>query len=254
MNLLCPQCQQTIAIADQYAGQLMKCPLCSGTFTAPALAPSVPPTASPSAAPIAEKPKIIVPESSVRTNSTSESVDGYRRTSTIWISPKVVPWVGPLALLLVFVLTFFRWLLIYDEANKAVVACGAWGLAFSHPINALTLFYLISLLVAAPLGAATLVLPRLSIALPPVLQQIMPWRSAILLAVVTMGFVFLALQLTVGFDQESANTGSVPILVTRTVWLKTCTLLHIVALIGYGLECWLAVRKSKPLPRVDFRW
>ena len=45
MNLLCPNCQKMLTVPEQYAGQLMKCPLCSGTFTVPALpgAPSVEP-------------------------------------------------------------------------------------------------------------------------------------------------------------------------------------------------------------------
>ena len=36
MNLLCPNCQKMLQVPEQYAGQLMKCPLCSGTFTVPA--------------------------------------------------------------------------------------------------------------------------------------------------------------------------------------------------------------------------
>ncbi len=45
MNLLCPNCQKMLTVPEQYAGQLMKCPLCSGTFSVPALpgAPSVEP-------------------------------------------------------------------------------------------------------------------------------------------------------------------------------------------------------------------
>src|ERR1700756_5726080 len=37
MNLLCPNCGKMLTVPDQYAGQMMKCPLCSGTFTVPAL-------------------------------------------------------------------------------------------------------------------------------------------------------------------------------------------------------------------------
>ena len=40
MNLLCPNCGKMLTVPEQYAGQLMKCPLCSGTFTVPALPPS----------------------------------------------------------------------------------------------------------------------------------------------------------------------------------------------------------------------
>jgi len=34
MNLLCPNCQKMLTVPEQYAGQLMKCPLCAGTFNA----------------------------------------------------------------------------------------------------------------------------------------------------------------------------------------------------------------------------
>ena len=37
MNLLCPNCQKMLTVPEQYAGQLMKCPLCSTNFTVPAL-------------------------------------------------------------------------------------------------------------------------------------------------------------------------------------------------------------------------
>jgi hypothetical protein len=37
MNLLCPNCQKMLTVPEEYAGQLMKCPMCNGTFTVPAL-------------------------------------------------------------------------------------------------------------------------------------------------------------------------------------------------------------------------
>jgi hypothetical protein len=37
MNLLCPSCQNQLAVPEHYAGQLMKCPLCGNSFTAPAM-------------------------------------------------------------------------------------------------------------------------------------------------------------------------------------------------------------------------
>jgi hypothetical protein len=57
MNLLCPNCQKPLTVPEQYAGQPMRCPLCSGTFTVPALptpaalppAPVPPPSVAPAA-------------------------------------------------------------------------------------------------------------------------------------------------------------------------------------------------------------
>ena len=51
MNLLCPNCQKPLTVPEQYAGQPMRCPLCSGTFTVPALPASVA-----SAAPVVASP------------------------------------------------------------------------------------------------------------------------------------------------------------------------------------------------------
>lgn len=71
MELLCPNCQRKLTIPDQYGGQLMKCPLCTNTFTAPALAaPQVaapvvatppPPPAPLPAAPPAPPPMVAPP-------------------------------------------------------------------------------------------------------------------------------------------------------------------------------------------------
>ena len=49
MNLLCPNCQKPLTVPEQYAGQPMRCPLCSGTFTVPALPTPAAPVAPPSA-------------------------------------------------------------------------------------------------------------------------------------------------------------------------------------------------------------
>jgi hypothetical protein len=80
MNLLCPNCQKMLNVPEQYAGQLMKCPLCSGTFTVPALpdtgvstaepvapaarpaAPAPPPMPAPAPAPTPAAPAHAEPE------------------------------------------------------------------------------------------------------------------------------------------------------------------------------------------------
>jgi hypothetical protein len=37
MELVCPNCKKKLTIPEQYAGQLMRCPLCQGTFNVPAI-------------------------------------------------------------------------------------------------------------------------------------------------------------------------------------------------------------------------
>src|SRR5437899_7621947 len=54
MNLLCPNCENSLYVPQQNAGQLMKCPFCSKYFSVPALPEPVTPgagSASPSRAP-----------------------------------------------------------------------------------------------------------------------------------------------------------------------------------------------------------
>jgi hypothetical protein len=259
MNLLCPQCHKTIAIADQYAGQIMKCPLCSGTFTAPVMAPAAAPSASAGFATVAEAPTFTggdrnTSHAAHAGASTRLADEGYSRTATIWISPRAVPWIGPVALLLVFVFSFFPWIWVFDKTTLQSGAFRAWGLAFSQPVNSLSLLYILVIAVAVPLGLVTLILPRLSIPLPDMLQQILPYRSAILLALVTMSLVFLVLQLLFGFNQETAYPDALPIYSARTNWLRTSVLFHFLALAGYALECWLAFRKTLPWPRIEFHW
>lgn len=59
MEIQCPSCQKKLAIGDQFAGQLIKCPACNGVFMAPSLSPmvSAPPIATPApSAPLASPP------------------------------------------------------------------------------------------------------------------------------------------------------------------------------------------------------
>jgi hypothetical protein len=177
--------------------------------------------------------------------------ESYRRTATIWISPRVIPWIGPVLLSTILVLTFFSWLKIYEAPD--IISRNAWSLGFAHPINALSLFYLLFLLAAVMFGISALILPRTSFRVPNALRQILPWSSGVLLAIVTMAFVFLILQLITKFKQEAAEK-AFPINTMQTFWLKTCILLHAFAVISYALEFWLAIRKTKPLPRIDIRW
>src|SRR6516162_9166111 len=41
MELLCPNCQKKLTVPEQYAGQIMRCPLCQGTFNVPAIPSTV---------------------------------------------------------------------------------------------------------------------------------------------------------------------------------------------------------------------
>jgi hypothetical protein len=258
MNLLCPHCQKAISVSEEFAGKLMQCPLCTQRFTAPSL-----PVAAVHATPASERAPVPPPpppdlpraESSAGDESTRP---GYRRSATITLNPAVVPWIGFGGLILALILTFFPWLVVYtpptETAAEAIAGHNPWGLAFGKWSNALSVLYLLFLVVGVLVAVATMVLPLLPIELPAGLKEILPWRSSILLGIVTMAFAFLILQLLTSFDAEKLRQTSLPSFTFRTNWLRGALLLHLIAVVGYGLEFWLALRKNKPLPRMDLSW
>jgi len=292
MNILCPNCQKMLSIADQYAGQLMKCPLCTDNFTAPLLsaqmgvgagaakfasasssgettasgppatgtedifkfagapAPNaaVPPVANDTGAGKAASSDAASPPSPEIVAGPALPV-GYLHTRTIWISPRVVPWIAPAALLLVFILSLFTWVRFYD--GKGVPqAPSAWGLAFGENSNLFLSFYLLFFLASFAVATAAVVLPRLELDLPPTVQQFMPYRSGIVAGLVSLAFFFLVLQVVTGLNQESLSNG----LLVRTNWFRFAATFHLVAMVTATLDFWLFLRKSRPLPRIDISW
>jgi hypothetical protein len=289
MNLLCPQCQKMLAIADQYAGQLMKCPLCGNTFTAPLLPDQVgigapaksataaasastspgtthlgtsssgseeifqfasPPSANPPLPPFTnETPKATSSPSAKPPISEIAGPSlpaGYFHTRTIWISPRGVPWIAPGALLVVLILSFCSWVKYFD--SKGVIQeRNAWGLAFGEA-NWLLIIYILLLLTSFLVATAAVVLPRSQINLPPLLEQIMPYRAGVVAGVVLLAFFFLFLQVVTGFKQEGPAYA-------HTNWLRLAVTVHFFGgVVGAALDFWLFLRKSRPLPRIDISW
>ena len=301
MNVLCPSCQKMLTVPDQYAGQTMKCPLCSHAFAAPALPSSSPPPAATNPSPagptphpglpplepptapavtqppaskegtysFASPPSPTPPYPPLRGDEFARSKPGreaapaepslpppappggYVHTRTIWISPRVVPWIAPAALALTFLLLFFEWV---KKVGPEEDAQSGWGAALGRHYTALGFFFLLFFLAALLLSLACVIVPRLNIALPNWARSLWPWRSAIVAGVALLAFFFLLLQLLAWFDLEQANAKEGYYLVHRTLWLELAVLSLIVGVIGAALEFWLVLRKSRPLPRIDISW
>jgi hypothetical protein len=376
MNLLCPNCQKMLTVPEQYAGQLMKCPLCSGNFTVPALpggphvdpapafapAPAAPPPPSapslpdayavkfePELAPAPPKPPVETPAFSTappeqafsfatppaappKAPATSSSSGpstppapppppgDYTRKVAICFSDKVLQWVPPGAILLIFFLTWFPWVGVYP-GGVAAVTQNAWQAAVggysdyidmksTYPVlteddvkklnesrvdksgtkdvitkpgwNFLTLFYLFPFLMGSlvvTLGVAAL--PFLQIKLPPQVQQLLPWRWAIVTGLNGILLLFLGLQLPLSFNLESkekdwvdnqpevkkepknneekckieAFQGDRERWLLRTFWFRLVVLLHILATASAALVYWIEKRgPSRPLPRLELMW
>jgi hypothetical protein len=165
MDFICPNCAKMISVPDQFAGQMMKCPLCQQTFQSPSLpssapvaaeplnpvpepqeeevykfSPEPPPPAPPSYAPppapssprvepARPQAKASAPPPPPPPSSPSLSTAGYARKFSIQLNPQVLMWVPAVALFLIFMLTFFNWVGMYPGGVSAVTQ-SAWQAAF----------------------------------------------------------------------------------------------------------------------------
>lgn len=356
MNLLCPSCQKTLQVAEENAGQQMKCPHCSTMFTAPSLAVSpAPPPSSPltvtppafapyesveatpppvlqpdheiysfvpsEAAPVDRKPEAapppVRPRPEVPPRAASEPPvsprptatapapppAGYLRTATISLSPRVVPWITPAALGIVFFLMFFTWVGWYP-ADIPVFTQNGWQVAFgsygfekvfwskvmednnpeSPDRSWLGIFFVLTFLPALLLAVGVIAVPRLNVHVPPVVERLWPWRTAIVGGASLLTLFFLVLLLLGGFPlekklQESAkqlygkhradaktDEGNQVVDLKegmhigqfqprRTVWLDLVLIFLLMGVLGVVLDFWLERRgKARPMPRVDIHW
>jgi hypothetical protein len=272
MNLLCPNCQKMITVPDQNAGQMMKCPLCAGTFTAPSLPASMasspsgsPPLGSsmnpgnPGSNPGEGDIKSPAPETPPRWESAPGKAEpfasvtagslsrDYLHRYTIWISPRVVPWIGPVGLVLIFFLFFFPWRSLPAEVESVfkehdipiTPSQSGWGKIFSP--NVWLILYFLLYLVTLALAIATLLLNFKVIAAPPQLKPILPWRSAIVCVLALLGFLFLI------FGAVGENF--------TTFWFGLTAWIQFAVFIGLALEYCLEYRgPNRPLPKIDILW
>ena len=252
MNLLCPNCTKMLTVPEEFAGQLMKCPLCGGTFTVPGLPGAAPPPSPPPPPPEPEyysvrheapppspppPPLSLAPDFELSpplppTATTTKpaaapapplppSPEGYQHTAAVWLSPRVLPWIAPACLLLVFILQLFNWAGLYPGGVPAVTQ-NAWQAAFGFysedgdlkqpamqdkegkpGASVLTIFYLLLFFPVLAVTIASAIIPLLPIKIPPAVAQILPWRWGIVAAVNLILFFFLGLQVLLGFSLDS---------------------------------------------------
>jgi hypothetical protein len=284
MELLCPSCQQRLTLPDQYAGQLMKCPLCANNFTAPALQPvSAAPIAPPPVAPPPPAPAYTPPSGPLPPPSSPPILEGTapfpsppdtpapqpeselpaaplpplppgsatdeRGIYTIWISPRVVPWLAPVGITLVFLLTFLPWVyglgFTVSEREITLASHNAWGLSFGRDYNLFFTFFIILTILAMVVSIASLLITLKIIPMPPALALIEPWRPVIVGGLVLLSFLCFAVKY-VDFVFSAAP---------MTIWMRLAFCLHLVAVAGSFLEFWLAGRAAtRPMPRIEFHW
>jgi hypothetical protein len=215
-----------LTVPEQYAGQLMKCPLCAGTFTVPALpsAPAAPPPPVPDVhthqpePPALMEPVDVMPEPH---DGGAALPTGYRKTCTLTFNPKWLMWIPSAAVVLIFILQFFPWVGVYP-GGVHVESQGAWGAAFGKVtvdedagkdvpvkeddvgVSALTMVYiLLFVILALPVTIAAIVFRFAPHLVPSGLRPMLRWTWGIVAAVNVLVFFFLFLQLLVGFSIES---------------------------------------------------
>jgi hypothetical protein len=341
-----------LTVPEQYAGQLMKCPLCESTFTVPSLPgtaspfaaesaagpPPAPPPASepePDVYSIRHEPEPEPPPPAVSTAPAPEPGDitpdladttrpspvadlhepakpspepsaatrplppeGYREVATLWFSPRVIHWFAPVGVVLIFFLQFFPWVGLY-RADKSIGTQNAWQAAFNGGafdplalnlgpegkpakeegpgISGWTIWYvLLFLLLALPLTVFSLVLHFHHVKLPAEVARFVPWRWGLVAVVNFVVFLFLALQLAVGFSLEARprevaaqlsppKEGSQEMYLwaragileaaERTVWLRFAFVLHVLVILGAAYMYWVTRPGVKrPAPRLDLMW
>jgi hypothetical protein len=216
----------------------------------------------------------------------------------------VVPWIAPVCLVLVFFLLFFPWVGAYPAGHGVYTQNGwqAFAGGFStDPVGEKVLkkqsaidenisknwfrmgLYIVLTLAAIFLAALPLVMTRVTIKLPPSVEQIWPWRQALLGGITLLALLILFSLLWSGFSLEQAVAAPIDqqldaqrqgnmtgeehemlairrgaqlgeLNLRRTAWLRWTVLLNLLALAGVGLEFWLERRQGRLPPRAEFQW
>jgi len=323
MNILCPNCQKMLAVSEEFAGKLMKCPLCHGDFTVPSLPgsaslqtptgapepdiypiryePSPPPPVSPPTLHLSSLAQVPPAPSPPPPPPPSPVSRDYQGSLSMSLNPKVLPWIAPVCLLLVFFLQFFDWAGLYPGGEPAAVG-NAWRIAFGvyavdgdlksfvpfaederykPGVSILTIFYLLLFFPVLAVTVASVVIPMISVKWPPQVENLMPWRWGIVAAANLIVFLFLGLQLLLGFSLENryhdwvnetkreakgtpttqerkladVTRGELLERLRYTFWLRLVVLLHLSASISSALMVWMDRRGPyRPLPKWEWKW
>jgi hypothetical protein len=217
MNLLCPNCQKPLTVPDQYAGQLMRCPLCNGTFGVPSLAPppappppepeifrvaAEPPPKPPEPPPAPQAPPKRRPRAEEAAVPPPPPPTDYTHTVQLVLRPQALAWIAPAALLLIFVLLFFPWVAAYDLGKKEWYSQLGWGTGFGSEWSVLGAFYILLLFPTLAVALAAAVVPLLSLKMPPPVEKLWAWRAAFVAAVILLPTLLLLGELALGFGLE----------------------------------------------------
>lgn len=241
MDVICPNCQKKLSLQDQYAGQLVRCPLCQGMFQAPALpsympsplapqppgaatAPVPPPTPQPDMHTMVEELPVELPPGE------------YTKDCTCHLRADILLLVGPVCLALLFVLSFFTWI-----GFGNLISLNLWQGGFEF-----VMVYVFALILALPLSVVGMLMEKRIIPVPENIRALLVWRPVALTALVLIPWIVLTiLYLRITF-------GVAPMGVAMMLGYRLLG----VALLAFALEVWLVRRRAKnlPPPQCTMRW
>ncbi len=174
-----------------------------------------------------------------------EPPPGYIHTRSFVLSRRIVALVGPICLLVYFIALFFSWV---GMPGREETWQTGWGTAFGRNFSGLGIVQVIFFLLALLAAIACQALPRSRVELHPTVRQLLPWGSGIYGGLALFALIFLFLEIVLGFGIERE------VYLRRTPWVGVAFLLNLLAVVAAGLDFWLAVRRSRPAPRIEIQW
>lgn len=268
-----------------------------GTAAVPAIAPAPAPAIAPAPTP---------GTTPTPTRSSTDRItarDDVEPQLSVQLPREFFGYAVPVLLALALILSFFSWNGA-SPAGYSVYYQNAWGALFARfgyeptgesvlqlkgPLGESIksswwmLFYLPCVVIGLVLAVANLLIPQLNLKLPPTVQQVWPYRTAILGGVCVLALLALLAQSFLGFGLENAITGKIldkhaeilskveipsevqkarmayaaelaPYQVGRTWAFTLSVLCQILALVSLGLDTWMVQRGNKPRPRLELLW
>lgn len=247
MRVICPHCQKSVTLPDSVADQATPCPACSQMFTAPVLltAPETPPIEPPKAepakpetygvAPAPERPTIApptaspVPAGEVKSMAPRPAAESAPGAVRFTLSKTAMIWLGPVGLVVFFVLTWFNWVGAYP-GGRALYTQTAWQAmrgAFStaeamgeqvfqresdlRAQSGWSLALTAALLLAIPtvlIALLDLCKDYANFSVPDAVQRIWPHRRGALTVATLVIFLLITVQLYAGLGIERAASAA----------------------------------------------
>jgi hypothetical protein len=252
-----------LQVLDQFAGQMMKCPMCAGTFTVPGLQ-STPPAPGPVMTPSATAAPPVMP---FPTDGAAAPPAGYQHVYSMTLRPGLVSWLAPVSQVLVLILMFFPWVKsgIGLAEPEMLPTFSGWQTAFGEYSSAAgTLFALLFFLTLLTALAGVVMSFAPPEALPPAIRPLTPWIGSLVGVGALLCLLLLVAQVFSSFGPEQADYNKILGEVARktlynnfthTVWLRLAIFCEVLSVVGAGLGTWMNLRgKQFPPPRIDLTW